>query len=100
MNWVQTNVSQICLFYQVATSMLKSGLPQLVICRLVETTCISLAITGFDNQLATSLLKSGNILVVNKLSQAMQTHRDIGLLIIIPLQDVNRLVATCAFLAV
>ena len=67
---------------------------------LLKQRASSLAITGFDNQLATSLLTSGNILVVNKLSQAMQTHRDIGLLIIIPLQDVNRLVATCAFLAV
>ena len=30
---------QICQFHQVTTSMLKSGLSQLVICRLVETTC-------------------------------------------------------------
>ena len=49
--------------FQVATRKLKSGLLQLVICRLV---------TSFDNHLATSLLTTcNNKLVVNKLSQAM-----------------------------
>jgi hypothetical protein len=37
---------------------------------------------------------------VNKLSQAMRTHPDIGLLITSLFQVVNKLVATCAFLAV
>ena len=32
-------LQQTCQFHQIATSMLKSGLSQLVICRLVETTC-------------------------------------------------------------
>ena len=41
----------------------------------------SLWITSFDNQLATSLLTTCNRLVVNKLSQAIRTHPDIGLLI-------------------
>ena len=57
----------------------------------------SLWITSFDNQLATSLLTTCNRLVVNKLSQGMQTHPDIGLLITNLLQDVNRPVATWAF---
>ena len=38
-------------------------------------------ITSFDNQLETSLLTTCNRLVVNKLSQAMQTHPDVGLFI-------------------
>ena len=49
----------------------------------------SLWITSFDNQLATSLLTAFNTLVVNKLSQAMRTHPDIGLLITSLLQDVR-----------
>ena len=60
----------------------------------------SLWITSFDNQLVISLLTTWNKLVVNKLSQAVRTHPDIGLLITTLLQDVNRLVATFAFLAV
>ena len=67
---------------------------------LVEQLATSLWITSFGNQLATSLSTTCNKLVVNKLSQAMRTHPDIGLLIISLLQDVNRLVGTCAFLAV
>ena len=44
----------------------------------------SLLITSLDHQLATSLLATCYRLVVNKLSQAMRTHPDIGLL-----QDVS-----------
>ena len=36
-------------------------------------------ITSFDNQLATRLLTTCNRLVVNKVSQTMRTHPDIGL---------------------
>ena len=59
----------------------------------------SLWITSFDNRLATSLLTTCNRLVVKKLSQAMRTYPDIGLLITSLLQDVNRPVAACTFLA-
>ena len=64
---------------------------------LLKQLAASLWIKSFDNQLATSLLATCSRLVVNKLSQAMQTHPDIGLLITCLLQDVNRLVPTCAF---
>ena len=60
----------------------------------------SLWITSFDDQLAASLLTTYNTLVVNKLSQTMRTHPDIGLLITSLLHDVNRLFATCAFCCV
>ena len=53
-----------------------------------------------SRQLVTSLLTSCSRLVVNKLLQAMRTHPDIGLLTTSLLQEVNRLVATCAFVAV
>ena len=88
---------------QAATSLLKSGSLQLVICRLVATchlqTCYnllkqlaaSLWITSFDNQLATSLLTTCNRIIVNKVSPAMRTHPDIGSLITNLFQDVNRL---------
>ena len=39
-----------------------------------------------------------NSLVVNKLSQVMRTHPDIGLLITSLLQNVNSLVETCIFI--
>ena len=58
----------------------------------------SLWITNFDNQLTTSLMTTWDRLVVNKLSQGMQTHPDIGLLITNLLQDGNRLIATWAFM--
>ena len=98
-----------CQFYrlvvtcqQVATNLsVSSGYNKSVKISLVATchlqTCYNLLkqlaailwITSFDNQLATSLLTTCNTLVVNKLSQAMQTHPDIGLLITSLLQDVN-----------
>ena len=64
--------------------------------RLVTTchlqTCYNLlkqlAASLFDNQLATSLLTTSNRLVDNKLSQARQTHPDIGLFTTSLLQDV------------
>ena len=59
---------------------------------LVKQLAANLWITSFDNQLATSLLTTCNRLDVNKLSQAMRTHPDIGLLITSLLQDVNKLV--------
>ena len=89
-----------CQFYrlvatcqQVATSLsILSSCNRSVEIRLVATchlqTCYnlskqlatSLLITTLDNQLATSLLTNCNRLVANKLSQAMRTHPDIGLL--------------------
>ena len=109
-----------CLFFglvatckQVATNLsISSSCNKSVQIRLVLTchlqTCYnfliqlaaSLWITRFDNQLATSLLTTCNRLFVNKLSQTMPTHPDIGLLITSLLQDVSRLVATSTFLAV
>ena len=65
-------------------------------CNSLKQLLASLLITRFDNQLATNLLTTCNRLVVNKLSQAMRTRPYIGLLIRSLLQDVNRLVATCA----
>ena len=49
--------------------------------QIVEKLAASLWITGFDNQLATIPLTTCNRLAINKLSQAMGTHPDIGLLI-------------------
>ena len=66
---------------------------------LLKQFVASLWITSFEYRLVTSLLTTCNRLVVNKLSQAMQTHSDIGLLITSLLQYVNGLIATCAFLA-
>ena len=56
----------------------------------------SLWITSSDNQLATSLLTTCNRLVINKLSQDMRTHPDIGLLMT---RCLYRLAATCTFKA-
>ena len=88
-------LQQACQFYQVATSLLKSGLLQFVICwnNLLKQLAESLLITSLDNQFATSLLTTCDRLVLNKLSQAMRTHPDIGLCNKL-LQDVKRLVAT------
>ena len=66
---------------------------------LLKQLAASLWITSFDSQLATSLLTTCNKLVVNNLSQAMRTYPDTGLLITSPLENVNKLVTTCAFLA-
>ena len=55
--------------------------------------------TWEKNQLAASLWTSCIRFVFNKLLQAMRTHPDIGLWSSL-LQDVNRLAATCAFLAI
>ena len=74
---------------------------------LLKQLAANLWITSFDNQLATSLLTTCNRLIVNKryiqlarnrmavnkLSQAMRTHPDIGLLMISLLKDVKGLVA-------
>ena len=67
---------------------------------LLKQLVASLWITGFDNQFARSVLITYNRLVVNKLSQAVGTHLDIGLSITSQCQDVNKLVATCVFLTV
>ena len=64
---------------------------------LLKQLAANLWITSFDNQLATSLLTTCNKLVVNKLSQTMRTHSDIGLLMTTLLQDVNKLIETCVF---
>ena len=68
----------------------------------VETRAIAETFYNLLKQLAASLLiiHTCNRLVVNKLSQAMRTHPDIGLLLTSLLQDVNRLVETCGFLVV
>ena len=103
-----------CQFYrlvvtcqQVTTNLsISSSRKKSVKIRLVATchlqTCynlskqiaLSLWITSFENQLASSLLTTCNRLVVNKLSQAIRTHPDIGLLITILVQDVDRLFVT------
>ena len=64
---------------------------------LLKQLAASLWITGFDNQLAISLVTTCIRLVINTLSQAMQTHPDIGLLItiVIPLQEFNRRIFGC-----
>ena len=67
---------------------------------LLKQFAASLLITSFDNQLATSLLTTCNRLVVNKLSQVMQPIILRSSYCNNLLQDVNRLVATCVFLAV
>ena len=67
---------------------------------LLKQFSASLWIAGFDNQLATNLLITCHRLVVSKLWGVMKTHPDNGLWITSRLQDINRLVATCAFLAV
>ena len=91
-------LQQAYQFHQIATSLLRSGLLQLVICRHV-TTC-------WSNLQQTSMLTTCYKLVdklqqtcCHKLSQVMRTHP-------IPaccnklLQDVNRLITTWPFLAV
>ena len=91
-------VIECCLrrtFYQVATILsILSSCNKYVKIRIVATchfqTCCtllkqflaSLWITSFDNQLATNLLTTCNRLVINKLSQTMRTHPDIGLLLV------------------
>ena len=68
---------------------------------LLKQLAASLWITSSDNQLATSLLTTCDRRVINKLSQAMRTHPDIGLLITSLLQDSTcRLAANCSCLAV
>ena len=84
------------------TSLLKSGLLQLVICKLVNYNLLkqlvaSVWIKSFDHQLATNLLTTLNRLVVNKLSQGIRTHPDIGLLLMKP---VARCQQTCCNLCV
>ena len=64
----------------------------------------NLWIKSFDNQLAESLLTASNKRVVNKLSQAIRTQYAVTSLmywvvVTILLQDINRLVTTCVFLA-
>ena len=93
---------------QLASSPLKQFASSLA----VETICIKSAQNNLhqvcwnnlhqvcSRQLGTSLLTTCNRLVVNKFSQAMRTHPAIGLLTTMLLQVANKLVATCAFLAV
>ena len=66
--------------------------------QLVESTCSKAVNNKFWQSHATSMLTTWNKLVVNKLSQAIRTHSDISLFIISLLKDVNKRVATCAFL--
>ena len=47
---------------------------------LLKQLATSLLMTSLDNQHATSLLTTWNRLVINKLSQAVRTSPDIGLL--------------------
>ena len=62
---------------------------------LLKQLAESLLITSLDNQFATNLLKTCDRLILNKLSQAMRTHPDIGLL-----QVVTRCQQTCCNLRV
>ena len=81
-----------CPFYQVTTSLLNQACRNFWL-QLLKTTCSN----PVDNN---GHSKAGLNRVVNKLTQAMRTHPDIGLLITNLLQDVNRLAITWAFLAV
>ena len=69
-------LKQTCLLHQLVTSLLRPGLLQRVIVRLVATCSSNLWMTSFYNQLETSLFTSCNRLVVNKLLQAIRTHQD------------------------
>ena len=96
-NPTKPKTPQICfklsILQQVATNLsISSSCNKSVKIRLVVTchlqTCYNLLkqlaatlwMTSFDNQLVTSLLTTCNRLVVNKLSQAIRMHPDIGLL--------------------
>ena len=109
-----------CQFYrlvatgrQVATNLLKSGLLQLVICRLVTICWKNLQQVCWNNQLGTSLLTTFNKFVDNlkqtcchKLSVASDANASWYRLVVTScykmstdlLQDVNRLVTAWAFL--
>ena len=90
---VPTNLSILSSFNMSVKTRLLATFHLQIYDNLLKQLAASLWITSFDNQLATSLLTTCNRLAVNKLSQAMRTHPDIGLLITSLLQDVNRLVA-------
>ena len=92
------NLQQACSS-PLASSLLKqfaSSLPATTFIKSVRKNLHQVC----SRQLGTSLLTTCNRLVVNKLSQAMRTHPDIGLLTTMLLQVVNKLFATCAFWAV
>ena len=67
---------------------------------LLKQLAASLWITNSDNQLATSLLTTGDRLVIKKLSQAMRTHPDIGFADNKSVARFNKLAANCSCLAV
>ena len=67
---------------------------------LLKQLAASLWITSFDNQLVASLQTTCNRLVVDKLSQAMRAHSDIGFLITSLLQDVNLDVSVIDYIVV
>ena len=88
-----------CQFRQVGTSLLRSGLLQVVICRLDTTFWNKLQQACWTNQLATNLLTTCNRLVVASCRKPCERIL-ISTCCNKMLQDVNRLVSTCAFLAV
>ena len=81
---------QTCQFHPLATSLkISSTLHLLTLIQLVKTTCRKLADNKFRQSTSTTLLATCNRLFVKKLSQAMRTHPDIGLLITGLSQDVS-----------
>ena len=92
-------LQQACQFHQVATYLLRSGLLQFVICRLVTTCWNNLQQACWNNQLATSPLTTFKRLVVTSCRKPCER-------ILISacssklLQDVNRFVTNCVFLVV
>ena len=66
--------------------------------RLVATCHLQTSCNLLKQIATTTLLTTCNRLAINKLSQAMRALPDIPLLITSPLENVNKLVATCAFL--
>ena len=107
-SWKRHRLVERCQFYRlVATCQFQQSSCRLVATchlqtryNLLKQLAASLWITSFDNKLAANLLTACNRLVINKLSQAMGTHPDIGLLMTSLLQDVNRLVASSLFLVI
>ena len=85
-------LQQICQFHPVATNQVCRNLSFGNLLQLVETTRSKPADDTFSQSTC-------NRLVVNKLSEAIRTHPNIGLVTSL-LQDVNNLLQTCAFLAV
>ena len=59
-------LQQTCQFYQVATSLLKSGLLQLVICRLLTTlSCTCKSVDNFQKTIHVSCVQELRVLITD-----------------------------------